>query len=116
VWDESKIKVGAKWKEEIKDAINNAKIVILLISPDFMGSEFVSSKELPPLLEAAKNKGTVIMSIILSDSWFSEDENLNQYQAFNEPSRPLYILSKAERDKVLNKVARNIKDYLTITN
>ena len=53
-----------------------------------MGSEFISSKKLPSLLEAAKNKGTVIMPIILSDSWFSENENLNQYQAFNEPSRP----------------------------
>lgn len=44
-WDDSKIQPGQKWKEEIKKAINETKVAILLVSTDFLGSEFISSHE-----------------------------------------------------------------------
>lgn len=113
VWEDTRLKIGSKWREEIKEAINRAKIAVLLISPDFMASEFISSNELPPLLEGAKENGVAIMPIILSHSLFSEDNKLNQYQAANNPNKPLYKLLKVERDEVLSNVARRIKEYFS---
>jgi hypothetical protein len=116
MWDDSKIKGGIKWKEEIKDAIDKSKIAILLISADFMASDFIYSNELPPLLANAQNRGTIILPIILSHSLFSEDKNLNQYQAANEPSKPLNQLTRSRQEKVLSDIALMIKSYLMDNN
>jgi hypothetical protein len=97
IWDDTHIKAGTKWKEEIKEAINNAKVVVLLISADFMASDFISSDELPPILVNAKINGTTIFPVILSASWFAEDKNLGQYQADNRTSRSLNQLSRAQQ-------------------
>jgi len=106
VWDDTKIKTGTKWKEEIKDAINNSKVAVLLISADFMASDFIHSNELAPILANAKDKGTTIMPVVLSASWFFDDENLSQYQAAN--IKPLNQLTKAQQEKTLYRISRNI--------
>jgi hypothetical protein len=89
VWDDTKIKVGDKWREEIKESIDNAKIAILLISADFLASDFIYRNELPPLLESAKKNGTKIFSVILSPCRFYDYDTINQYHAINDPQKPL---------------------------
>lgn len=34
-WSDRDINVGEEWKEKINDKLNSAKVIILLISPDF---------------------------------------------------------------------------------
>src|SRR5262245_50873128 len=49
-WADTKIDAGGKWKQEIKQAIESASAAILLISADFIASDFIATDELPPLL------------------------------------------------------------------
>ena len=40
-WYDGKIKLGKKWAKSIEDAIKEADIILLLISSDFLASDFL---------------------------------------------------------------------------
>src|SRR5215469_2152738 len=87
-WSDTNIVPGSNWREEIRSAIEAAAVAVLLVSADFLASQFIAENELPPLLKSAKTRGTVILPIILSPCGF-DFSPLSQFQAANEPSKPL---------------------------
>ena len=108
LWVDTKIKVGEKWKEKIKQALDKSAIAILLISADFLASDFIIDNELPPLLQAAEEKGKLILPVILKPCRFTKDENLSKFQAINDPKTPLSRMDENDREEVYVKIA----DYI----
>lgn len=108
IWDDTKIAPGSKWKEEIKTAIAAAKVAILLVSADFLASDFVATDELPPLLAAARDDGAVILPLILSPSRFLRTP-LAGFQAVNDPSRPLIALPRFEQEDILVRATEAVE-------
>ncbi len=96
VWSDRSIKAGANWRDEIRKAIDAAAVAVLLVSADFLASDFISKNELPPLLDSAENRGVVIIPVILRASRFSRTPELSQFQAINDPEAPLIGLSEDE--------------------
>lgn len=113
VWVDTKIKAGDKWEEEIESALTNASIAILLISADFMASDFIIENELSPLLSKAEVKGTRILPVILTPCRFSREPTLNRFQAANSPSIPLSAITEDEREVVYDQLAHSIEQALT---
>lgn len=111
-WDDTKIQPGQKWKKEIAKAIDETKVAILLISTDFLGSDFISTDELPPLLRAAEENGAVILTVILKPCLFEEFDALNQYQAMNPPSRPVIKMDESEKEDLYVNLVRQTKKIL----
>lgn len=109
VWADTNIKAGDNWEQEISDALARAAIAVLLISADFLGSDFIVDNELPPLLQAAREKGTRILPVILKPCRFGRDETLSRFQAVNPPSEPLLSLSLVEQERVWDEVAYTIE-------
>ena len=64
-WADTKIKPGADWQKEIRDALASALVAVLLISVDFLDSEYIQDNELPPLLSAVEKEGVTILPVIL---------------------------------------------------
>ena len=107
VWDDTKIKAGAKWKDEIQDALAAAKVAVLLVSPDFLASDFIAANELPPLLKAAEKEGLAILWVYVSSCLYKETE-IKDYQAAHDVAKPLNLLTLDEQDDVLVAVSRKI--------
>jgi protein-tyrosine-phosphatase len=108
LWDDTKIQSGSQWREEIRGALESAKVAVLLISADFIASDFIAEDELPPLLAAAENDGVVILPLILSPSRFEKIESLSRFQSINPPSKPLIGLPKVEQETYLVKLGDDI--------
>jgi hypothetical protein len=108
MWDDTKIRAGAKWKEEIEGALAAAKVAVLLVSPHFLGSDFIAEDELPPLLDAAEKQGVVILWVCVSSCLYDETP-IKHYQAAHDISKPLDGLPQAEQNRVLADVSRKIK-------
>lgn len=112
IWDDTRIRAGSKWRREIETAIAQAKVAILLVSADFLASDFITHNELPPLLLAAERDGATILPVILSPSRFHRTPSLSQFQSVNEPSQPLINMQRGEQELILVKVADTIDDLL----
>lgn len=109
IWDDSRIEAGSLWRQEIGQAVASAFVVVLLISADYLASDFIANDELPPLLKAAGEEGAVILPVILSPCWFSKVESLAQFQAVNNPANPLINASRGEQEATFVRVAEHIE-------
>lgn len=109
VWDDTKIKSGEDWRFNIERALQRSAIAILLISPDFLASDFITDNELPPLLVSARDEGMVVLPLILRPCRFARDKNLSKFQAVNAPSEPLLKLGPVEQDELYEELAARIE-------
>jgi formylglycine-generating enzyme required for sulfatase activity len=112
LWDDSQIPPGARWKEEIEKALASAKVALLLVSDEFLASEFVTNKELPPLLEAAEREGLRILWVCLSPC-FVEFTLINDFQAVIPPSQVLEGMTPVEQKQALKKLALSVREALS---
>ncbi|MCK4794721.1 MAG: toll/interleukin-1 receptor domain-containing protein [Desulfobacteraceae bacterium] len=112
IWDDRELKAGDDWQDKIKKALSSARAAVLLISQNFLNSDFIVKHELPALLDSAKDKGLKILWIAVSSSTV-DDTAISKYQAvLKEP--PLDILRPAERKKAFVRIYKEIKKVVKI--
>jgi hypothetical protein len=110
LWDDTKIKASSIWRQEIEKALSSSKLALLLISGNFLASDFIQNNELPPLLAAAKEGGTMIFPIIISPSRLPK--SISEIQSVNSPSQPLTAMTYNEQEILFVKVVEEIENAL----
>ena len=109
VWDDSDIKPGARWADDIKAALDGARIAVFLVTQNFLNSNFIREKELPTLLKNAQDRGCLIFWVAVSASTV-DDSEIGRFQAANDPNQPLDSLSSSEQNRVLKQIYDRMKD------
>jgi GTPase SAR1 family protein len=64
-WHDREINAGTEWEEEIRRQLNSAQIILLLISPDFMNSDYCYSKEMQSALVRHERGEARVIPVIL---------------------------------------------------
>lgn len=103
-WHDGRILPGQKWEAEITTALEGAAAAVLLVGPGFLASDFVMGREVPPLLEAASQRGVALFPLIVGYCAYAHSP-LAPYQAFNKLDTPLESLPRAEQNRILNDLA-----------
>ncbi len=63
-WSDDQIGAGADWERDIKQAIGRAKVAILLVTANFLNSEFIIEEEIPALLDRRDKEELLILPVI----------------------------------------------------
>jgi len=111
LWDDTRISPGQAWQEEVAAALARARVAVLLVSADFLASDFVVNNELPPLLHRAASGGVLILPVVIGPCLFSEHEELARYQCVNPPKKPLSLMANPDAETVLVSLARSVDKY-----
>jgi hypothetical protein len=94
--------------EEIGCALAVTKVTVLLVSLNFLESDFIAKHELSPVLDAAREEGLVILWLYLSSCLYDRTE-IRDYQAAHDISKPLDSLTPAKQNAVLADVCKKIE-------
>ena len=113
-WSDQQIMASDVWKDEINKALKKATIAILLVSPDFLASDFIANEELQPLLDKAQEDGTKIMPIVIRPcaSFLLEERGILKYQAVNDPKNPLSGMNEVDQDWTFANMVETIKKII----
>jgi hypothetical protein len=107
-WSDQEITPGSKWFEDITAALTDSKVAVLLVTPDFLASDFIHEHELGLLLKEAEQGGIKILWVPVRASAYKRTA-LKDYQAVLEPSKPLAGMTEAERDQAWVKICEKIE-------
>ena len=107
-WSDEQISPGSRWFEEIRAALTHAKVAVLLVTPNFLASDFIHEHELGPLLKEAGQGGVKILWIPVRESAYKRTP-LKDYQPVLNPSTPLAAMEEAKRDQAWVKICEEIE-------
>ena len=105
-WHDSKIVPGDEWAAEINKALEEAELVLLLISADFMDSPFIRRVELKRAMERHEAGEAIVIPVILRPVDWS-GAPFSKLQALPTDAKP--VTSWPNRDEAYLSIAKGIK-------
>jgi tetratricopeptide (TPR) repeat protein len=89
LFDDRRIRAGDDWYAEFEKAIDSAAVAILLISADYLSSEFISKDEVPRLLARREAGGLHVLPLIIRPCAWKLVRWLAELQVWPKDARPL---------------------------
>lgn len=71
IWSDFDINAGVEWEKEIKTHLEASQIVLLLVSADFLASEYCYSKEMKRAMERHEQKEARVIPILLRHTYWA---------------------------------------------
>ena len=102
-WDDDKIQTGADWKVVIFEAMANARIAVLLVTQNFIKSDFINDHELPVLVARNERKELQLFWIPVEPATLT-GTLLEPLQPMTDRNWPLSRRNKPERDHQLVQI------------
>lgn len=88
IWYDRIISPGSDWQREIDNHLGSAQLILLLISPDFMASNYCYSIEMQrALMRHGQGEARVIPIILIPTHW--QDAPFNKLQILPTGARPV---------------------------
>ena len=117
LWRDTGLEVGEDWENQISEAIDNCDFGLLLVSPGFLASKFISEHELPLFVSGEKPSIPVMLQPIdfsRHDLKGLERKQIFRldYDGFKEP-RAYGECKNQRRDTFVLELFRAIEDKLS---
>jgi internalin A len=108
-WSDRKITAGQEWEGEIDKELDRANIILLLISPDFIASNYCYDIEMKRAIERHEAKEARVIPIIVRDvDW--DIPPLRKLKALPKDAKPVKLWS--DKDTAWKSVAIGISTVI----
>lgn len=109
-WSDRMIDAGRRWEPEIDRNLQEANVILLLVSSDFIASEYCYGKELQHSIERQKRGEAIVIPIILrACDWKSSI--LGELLALPKDGEP--VTSWVNRDEAWTDIAKGIRNAIS---
>jgi hypothetical protein len=108
VWHDRDISAGSEWAHEIDTHLNNAQIILLLVSPDFMDSDYCYGIEMRRAMERNERGEAQVVPIILRPIYW-QGAPFSKLQALPTDAIPIMSSKWHNLDEAFFDVAEGIR-------
>lgn len=109
-WDDRDIEAGDDWREKINENLERADIIILLISSDFINSDYCIEKEMKLALARHEKKEARVVPVIVRDTKWELISELSKLQAI--PKNGKAVRNWANKDTAWKDVSDRIEKMI----
>ena len=108
IWHDRCIDAGKKWDDEIRRNMTCASVAILLISPNFLNSDYIREKEVSYLRERQKQEQLTIVPFIIRDCAWEQVEWLRSLQVLPPNGRPVLDGDNRQQNRDMKQLVEEI--------
>lgn len=106
-WHDRKISPGEAWEQQIADRLNQAHIILLLISSDFLASDYCYEKEMIRAMERHDRREAIVIPIILRPCIW-QGGPFEKLQALPKNAKP--VTSWTNQDDAFTNITEGIRE------
>jgi hypothetical protein len=110
-WHDRRIEPGSDWSTEISQQLENANLIIFLVSPDFLNSAYCLGVEVDHALRRLKDGTATVFPILLRECLW-EESILSQIQMIPRDAKPVVSQHWKSSDEAFKQVASEIRDVV----
>jgi hypothetical protein len=111
-WSDEDIKMG-EWEQQIEAKMKDAIAAVLLVSDNFLASEYIVEKELPYLIRASKTRDLKIIWAYLEPCDLKRFPQINKFQAMTLGEiKPMAAMNQWEWKQTMLKGCEMIDEFL----
>lgn len=108
-WYDRMIEPGSKWDEAIKAQLMAADIILLLLSADFIASDYCADVEIQAAMDRHLSGDAVVIPVVLRDTYW-KNQPYAALQSFPPDAKPVTDTDAwPQKDKAFVKVAEGIE-------
>src|SRR5262245_21596067 len=108
-WYDRRIEPGSEWSVEIKEAMERAYIILLLVSADFLASNYINDIEVPFALKRLETDDIKVIPVLLRKCDWS-GLSFAHLQAL--PTGDVPVMSWEKQDEAFADIARSLRELL----
>jgi hypothetical protein len=108
-WHDRQILAGSPWEKQIDDHLRQAQIILMLVSPDFLASDYCWDVEIKLAMERHDRKDATVVPVILRPcDWTSSP--LGTLQAVPKNAKP--VTTWDNPDEAFLSIVRSIRELV----
>ena len=108
LWYDHEISAGTEWEKEIDLNLNTAQIILLLVSPDFIASDYCYSIEVKRALERHEHGEACVIPVILRPIYW-QGTPFGKLQALPTDAKPVTDPSWSTQDRAYLNITTGIR-------
>lgn len=123
IWSDTDLNAGIEWEKELHQHLESANIILLLISPDFMSSDYCYSTEMQRAIERHEQSSAKVIPILLRPTFWQSapfaklqmlptnatpiTNWLDRDQAFHDITKQIYrVISELQKQRPLDQASK----------
>ena len=111
LWDDHDIEAGKEWEAEIKKRLYGADIILLLVSPDSLASDYFYGREVTVSLERHEKGEAVVVPVILRPCAWTITP-LAKLEALPAKGKP--VTQWPSQDEAFTDIAHSIGEIVVV--